>query len=257
MEEDTAGVAASRALADLASQFGDIARAMIDSQPGQQLVIEQVLQFASVAVPGSEYCAISLAKGNEKPETIVATADLPLQVDALQYATGQGPCLQALHQSDIAVADDLASDEQWPQFAARAVTETGIRSMLSFRLFLTSNDRATLNFYSRQPRAFTPMSQSTGAIFASYASLVLLNQLHSDTNMHLKRALESNREIGMAMGILMARELHTAEQAFGRLRVASQHLHRKLRDIADEVIHTGALPHHPMPGHDRRHQDEV
>ena len=81
-----------------------------------------------------------------------------------------------------------------------------------------------------------------GALFAAYASLTLLNDLHHDKIMNLERALESSREIGCAMGILMARELCTQDQAFDRLRTASQHTHRKLRDIAAEVKDTGALP---------------
>ena len=58
----------------------------------------------------------------------------------------------------------------------------------------------------------------------------------------LERALESNREIGVAMGILMAREMCTQSQAFNRLRTASQQLNRKRRDIADDVKRTGQLP---------------
>jgi AmiR/NasT family two-component response regulator len=58
----------------------------------------------------------------------------------------------------------------------------------------------------------------------------------------LERALESNREIGVAMSILMAREMCTQSQAFNRLRTASQQLNRKLRDIADDVKRTGQLP---------------
>lgn len=58
----------------------------------------------------------------------------------------------------------------------------------------------------------------------------------------LERALESNREIGVAMGILMAREMCTQSQAFNRLRTASQQLNRKLRDIADDVKRTGQIP---------------
>jgi AmiR/NasT family two-component response regulator len=48
------------------------------------------------------------------------------------------------------------------------------------------------------------------------------------------------------MGILMANKRQTQEQAFTDLRIASQHLHRKLRDIAAEVIYTGALPDQPV-----------
>ncbi len=55
------------------------------------------------------------------------------------------------------------------------------------------------------------------------------------------RALESNREIGVAMGILMEKERFTRAQAFDVLRVASQDSNRKLSDIAMDVASTGAL----------------
>ncbi|WP_205260013.1 ANTAR domain-containing protein [Nakamurella leprariae] len=55
-------------------------------------------------------------------------------------------------------------------------------------------------------------------------------------------ALQSNRRIGAAIGILMARRDLTSDQAFGLLRTASQHGNRKLRDVADQVVATGRLP---------------
>jgi DNA-binding response OmpR family regulator len=58
---------------------------------------------------------------------------------------------------------------------------------------------------------------------------------------NLRHALGSNRQIGVAMGVLMARESLTEAQAFDRLRAASQHRNRKLRDVADEVVLTGRL----------------
>ena len=59
---------------------------------------------------------------------------------------------------------------------------------------------------------------------------------------HLEIALVSSRRIGAAMGVLMASRRVTDEQAFALLRMASQHNHRKLRDIAEEVVLTGELP---------------
>jgi len=58
---------------------------------------------------------------------------------------------------------------------------------------------------------------------------------------NLQKALASNRQIGVAMGVLMARQNLTEEQAFAVLREASQRGNRKLRDIADEVVLTGQL----------------
>ena len=67
-----------------------------------------------------------------------------------------------------------------------------------------------------------------------------------DKAANLERALSSNRQIGAAMGILMARFKLTDDQAFDLLRKTSQHLHRKLRDIAEEVTLTGELPQLPV-----------
>ncbi len=60
-------------------------------------------------------------------------------------------------------------------------------------------------------------------------------------NTNLRIALETNRDISAAIGILMARHTITREQAFERLRIASQHRHVKLHRLACEVLETGTL----------------
>ena len=72
--------------------------------------------------------------------------------------------------------------------------------------------------------------------------MALLAAARHDTANHLLRALETNREIGVAMGILMGNGKLTSQQAFDQLRTASQNLNRKLHDIAADVALTGALP---------------
>jgi ABC-type uncharacterized transport system substrate-binding protein len=65
---------------------------------------------------------------------------------------------------------------------------------------------------------------------------------------NLEIALQSNRHIGMAIGILMANERITEEQAFELLRAASQSQHRKLRELAEAVLFTGVIPQaEPLP----------
>ncbi|MGN6524269.1 MAG: ANTAR domain-containing protein [Actinomycetes bacterium] len=64
---------------------------------------------------------------------------------------------------------------------------------------------------------------------------------------HLETALATNRDIGMAMGIVMARHLVSADEAFNVLRRVSQLQHRKLRDVAGDVVLTGCLPELPAP----------
>lgn len=62
------------------------------------------------------------------------------------------------------------------------------------------------------------------------------------TAANLQLALTSNRRIGVAIGILMAHHRITDTAAFEMLREASQRAHRKLRDIAEDVVLTGTLP---------------
>jgi hypothetical protein len=57
----------------------------------------------------------------------------------------------------------------------------------------------------------------------------------------LGRALDSSREIGVAMGIVMARHSLTGEQGFALLRRVSQRRNQKLRDVALDVVRTGQL----------------
>jgi AmiR/NasT family two-component response regulator len=77
---------------------------------------------------------------------------------------------------------------------------------------------------------------------ATHAAIAMTLAASRDQNEHLRRGLESNRTIGVAIGILMSRKLTTRQQAFDLLRIASQHTHTKLRDLAEYVIDTGALP---------------
>ena len=59
---------------------------------------------------------------------------------------------------------------------------------------------------------------------------------------HLEIGLATSRSIGAAVGVLMSRHHWTYDQAFDALRTASQHGHRRLRDIAADVVLIGDLP---------------
>jgi AmiR/NasT family two-component response regulator len=58
----------------------------------------------------------------------------------------------------------------------------------------------------------------------------------------LKQAVLSRDVIGQAKGILMERYRITADEAFDRLRVASQHLNRRVHDLAVDLANTGQWP---------------
>jgi hypothetical protein len=74
---------------------------------------------------------------------------------------------------------------------------------------------------------------------------------------NLETALQSNRRIGVAIGILMSRHGLSEDDAFALLAKASQVTNRKLRDIAEEVVYEGDLPHHTAQGAEDRSDPDL
>jgi len=228
-------------LADLAEVFADIAR-HLQAETSPERTQDRVARAAVATVDGCDHAAISIIRRRGGLQTVSATDDVPQRVDAIQYDVGQGPCLDVIAERSTYLIDDLAGDERWPQFSRRAVEETGVRSMLSFRLFVQADTIGALNLYSRRPAAFDEHGYAVGAVLAAHGAIAMSAARQREQAEQLEDALRSSREIGMAMGVLMGREGVTQDEAFTSLRNASQYLHRKLREVAAEVVDTGQLP---------------
>jgi GAF domain-containing protein len=229
---------------DLGQVFADIAR-QLQAEDTPAKVHERISRAAVDTVEGCDHAAISVVHRHGGIETVGATDDVPHQVDAIQYEVGQGPCLGAIREHEVFLIDDLAADERWPPFSHRAAKETGVRSMLSFRLFLEGDTIGALNLYSHMVKAFDEHACAIGTILAAHAAIAMQAAQEHARAEQLDHARTSNREIGMAMGVLMAHGRMTQEQAFAVLCRASQHLNRKLHDVAAELVETGQLPQRP------------
>jgi GAF domain-containing protein len=176
------------------------------------------------------------------PRTLAATDQLPRDVDTLQYSVREGPCLEAIETDDLALAEDLRTDRRWPNFGPECAARFNVHSMLGVRLLLDGPERGALNLYACPPHAFTENDADLATTLAPFISVVLQNELYARKITDLETALSSSRNIGTAVGILMARHLITSDEAFTRLSRTSQQLNRKLRDLALQVELTGDLP---------------
>jgi AmiR/NasT family two-component response regulator len=93
----------------------------------------------------------------------------------------------------------------------------------------------------RVPDGVTPLVASRRALVSELERLRDELAAAEEKIAGLEAALGSNRQIGTAIGILMNQRRVDSQTAFDLLRTTSQHAHRKLRDIAAEVVHTGSL----------------
>ena len=162
--------------------------------------------------------------------------------------------MDAIVQGCVFAPIDLIADPRWPDFGAKAATTFGFRSMLSLRLLTDlPGSFYGLNVYGRRSQAFDERAVLFGLLVGTYASSVVLSSANRRTILNLETALQSNRQIGIAVGIIMATHRLTPERSFEMLRLASMNHNRKLRDIAESVVLTGTLDLDDVPARERSH----
>ncbi|HEX3460335.1 MAG TPA: ANTAR domain-containing protein, partial [Acidimicrobiales bacterium] len=235
---------------ELTSNLSEVARVLFAAGSVAD-TLQVVVDQAVATIDGCDFAGIFLLEA-DSVATAVKTHPLVLDIDGLQQATGEGPCLDAIEQRTTVYAEDLADDARWPTFGPQAAA-AGARGGLAFHLY-TNGTLGALNLYAQYPRAFGATDRAKGLIFATLSALALGGaQTHEDEDRrasNLNQALATRELIGQAQGILMERERITSDQAFDILRRASQHLNVRLREVAQDLVDTGDRPvtRSPAPG---------
>lgn len=170
---------------------------------------------------------------------VAASDDLIRSIEALQIELGEGPCLRAYQTGVQVLIDDLAVDEQFPQFSARALA-AGMGAVHSFPLVTDAEVVGALNFYATRPSALDEPSSEAGQLLADIATTYILNartlQESDKLAGQLQRALDSRVVIEQAKGKLSEQLGVPVTEAFEVMRGHARSKGRKLHDVAAEVI---------------------
>ena len=209
-------------------------------------LLQTVAELTNGAMPGDPETSVTLLV-RDRPTTVATTGQLAVDLDESQYDRGHGPCLHAARSGELTEITDTRTETRWPDYLPRAV-ERGNLSSLSIPLAIDSDEQVTgaLNVYARRPDAFDEDSRAVATRFGPYASVAAGNlyayQSARRTADNLQAALESRAVIDQAKGVLMERYRLTPDRAFQLLAQVSMKANRKLRDIADDLVHTGEFP---------------
>lgn len=131
------------------------------------------------------------------------------------------------------------------------------RSVLTFPVSVETGARAgetsgaapggSLTVFTDTPSGFDDVTAWTASILAGQVEAALACAATRGLAGQLQVAVETNRDIGVAIGILMAAQDLTREQAYQVLRTISQHTNRRLAQVAGDLIHAGWRPPPPRP----------
>jgi hypothetical protein len=229
-------------VAEIVQHLAGIAKVLLAPATVED-TLQQIVVLAAQAIENCDeagLCEAGSVQGRTRP-----TSELIAELDQLQTALHEGPCVDALAGQDSVYVHDLSEGSHWPTFGPQAL-QAGWRSVLAYRLSTGADTLGALQLYARLPGAFNATERAQGLIFAANAgvalSLAVTHETDRERTDNLQLALASREIIGQAQGIMMERERITADQAFDLLRRASQHLNLKLRDVAQSLVDTGLVP---------------
>jgi hypothetical protein len=231
MEDEAPTGAADPRTAETFRQLSEIVYARNDFES----VYDAIVDAAPQLVDGCDHASLMLRRGKTFV-TAAASDDTARYVDRLERELGQGPCLDAIEEESVEHNADLEKNSPWPLLAERVLAETSVRGMAGFRLRVADEKTGALNLFSDTPGGLTADAVDQGIVLASFTTVALRAYHDRNTAETLKSGLTSNREIGKAMGLLMAFHKISDDEAFEMLRKASQDMNIKLAEVARQVV---------------------
>jgi hypothetical protein len=195
----------------------------------------------NLSEPGDEIlCAITLLR-QRRAATVASSSPDAAVVGRLEHQYAESPSLIASSGRKPVHVQDIGQDSNWPGYAEAAMAQ-GVRSVLALPFRLEGETKAALLLYSRRPHRFEGRVVKFAEDFVSQTSLALRLAVrfahYSETAANLRATLESRTVIDMAVGIIMAQNRCSQNDAFEILKTASSTRNSKLHDVAAAVVNS-------------------
>ena len=204
--------------------------------------LTRVTQHAEAIVPDCHGCSLTMRSAG-RPGPAASSNAWAAELDELQSAEQEGPCLDCLREGTVMRVRDLKVDGRFPTYGPRAA-ERGARATLSLPLAADGRTVGALNLYSRQPDVFDGPGLALGELLAAHASLAVQAATaffsHRDLAEQMREAIASRAVIEQAKGVLMAERRCSPDDAFELLVSASQRSNVKLREVAQRIVSAAA-----------------
>jgi GAF domain-containing protein len=216
---------------------------VVYASPDYDGVYQAICRTAVEVIPHCDHACISTLTAGGVMVAHGATDEYAEQIDRFESALRDGPCYDAITTDAFQIDPDLTVDPSWPELSNLVLAHTPVRGMIGYRVLVGPRKAGSLNLFSDTPGGFDGSSADLGVVLAAFASVALGAAAERERADSLLNGLHSNREIGKAIGILMATHKMSEDGALDILKRASQDLNRKMADVAREVVqrhHDGA-----------------
>lgn len=163
------------------------------------------------------------------------------RIEELQFALGEGPCVDAYQQNQVVGEPDLTDPRvpRWLAFAPKAV-EVGVRAVFGFPVRVGAIRLGALDIYQDRPGGLTDDQHADGLVMADVVARWVLD-VQADANPGtLAAELEAGGDfhfvVHNAVGAVSVQLGCSITEALVRLRAYAFSNDRLLLDVAQDVV---------------------
>ncbi|HEX6355908.1 GAF and ANTAR domain-containing protein [Actinophytocola sp.] len=172
---------------------------------------------------------------------LAATDGRARQLEELQFALGEGPCVEASGSGRPVLEPDLATagSARWPRFGA-AVLDAGVRAIFAFPLRVGAIQVGVLDLYRDTPGSLSAIDLADALAFADAATVVVLHlqdhDEHGDASAALTGPIDSRAEVHQATGMITIQLGVSLAEALLRLRAHAYATDQTVSAVAADVV---------------------
>jgi hypothetical protein len=199
------------------------------------------LCHVSAEVTAMTGAGIMLMSGDVPHGSVCTTDKVSAAIEDLQYALGEGPCVDAYHQGQPVLEADLEHPARlrWMAFTGPAVI-AGARAVFGFPLRVGAVRLGALNLYRDQPGSLSDDQHADALVMADVAAqAVLMFQAHAAPGQvaaELEVGADFHYVVHQAAGMVAVQLDVTVGQALIRLRAHAFGNDRPLSQVAQDVV---------------------
>lgn len=219
---------------EIRAVFNQLAERIYGGESGQD-VLDDAVHLTARLLPGADHVCISTLQPDRTLLTRAATDEIALHMDALETEAQEGPCLDAIEADAVQRDPDIARDTPWPRLQRLVLGRTPVRGMLGYRLLTDTGQQSALDIFSDRPGVLTAQVADQGALVASFVSVALTAAERRATADDLRQGLDDDREVGKALGLLMATHRIPEQRAMALLEEVSRTTGDRLAVVARDL----------------------
>jgi hypothetical protein len=183
---------------------------------------------------------IMLMAGTRPAGSVCSSNPVSAVIEQLQFALGEGPCIDAFRQRRPVLEADLARPSvRWPAFTGPAL-EAGVRSIFGFPLQIGAGRLGALDLYCEQPGPLSEQQHADALVMADIVTRAVLAIQADGTPGAIATDLETNADfnyvVHQAAGMVAAQLEVPIAEAFVRLRAHAFGNGHSLNQVARDVV---------------------